>query len=81
MFPLAPSPKNNNPYEWLQVDLGTVRRITGLITQGARSLLTQMMVTEFSVSISLDGHSWSGVLQDGSQTEQVDQSDTGAFLS
>ncbi|XP_039975064.1 coagulation factor VIII [Xiphias gladius] len=64
-------PKNNNPYEWLQVDLGTVRRITGLITQGARSLLTQMMVTEFSVSISLDGHSWSGVLQDGSQTEQI----------
>uniref|UniRef100_A0AAX7UX45 F5/8 type C domain-containing protein n=1 Tax=Astatotilapia calliptera TaxID=8154 RepID=A0AAX7UX45_ASTCA len=52
-------PMNNNPHEWLQVDLEKVRRITGVITQGARSLMTQMMVTEFSVTSSLDGHSWS----------------------
>uniref|UniRef100_I3JCH8 Coagulation factor VIII n=1 Tax=Oreochromis niloticus TaxID=8128 RepID=I3JCH8_ORENI len=57
-------PMNNNPHEWLQVDLGKVKRITGVITQGARSLLTQMMVTEFSVTSSLDGHSWSSVLDE-----------------
>uniref|UniRef100_A0A667X4J1 Coagulation factor VIII, procoagulant component n=1 Tax=Myripristis murdjan TaxID=586833 RepID=A0A667X4J1_9TELE len=49
-------PENNNPHEWLQVDLLRVRRITGVVTQGARSLLTQMMVTEFSVTVSPDGH-------------------------
>ncbi|XP_028272452.1 coagulation factor VIII [Parambassis ranga] len=66
-------PKNNNPHEWLQVDLGTVKRITGVITQGARSLLTQMMVTEFSVTISHDGQTWSSVLEESSQREKIFQ--------
>ncbi|TNN81898.1 Coagulation factor VIII [Liparis tanakae] len=64
-------PKNNNPHEWLQVDLGKVSRITGIITQGARSLMTQMMVTEFSVTISHDGHSWTSVLEESSQREKI----------
>ncbi|XP_059202876.1 coagulation factor VIII [Centropristis striata] len=64
-------PKYNNPHEWLQVDLGNVKRITGVVTQGARSLLTQMMVTEFSVAVSHDGHSWSTVLEDSSQREKI----------
>ncbi|XP_071371278.1 coagulation factor VIII [Centroberyx affinis] len=64
-------PKNNNPHEWLQVDLERVRRITGVVTQGARSLLTQMMVTEFSVTVSHDGHSWSSVLEEESQREKI----------
>uniref|UniRef100_A0A7N6BUB6 F5/8 type C domain-containing protein n=1 Tax=Anabas testudineus TaxID=64144 RepID=A0A7N6BUB6_ANATE len=63
--------KNNNPHEWLQVDLGNVKRITGVITQGARSLFTQMMVTEFSVTISHDGQSWSSVLEESSQREKI----------
>ncbi|XP_015240136.1 PREDICTED: coagulation factor VIII-like [Cyprinodon variegatus] len=64
-------PKNNNPHEWLQVDLGKIKRVTGVITQGARSMLTQMMVTEFSVTFSQDGHSWSSVLEKGSQRERI----------
>ncbi|XP_047441912.1 coagulation factor VIII [Mugil cephalus] len=64
-------PKNNNPHEWLQVDLGNIKRITGLITQGARSLLTQMMVTEFSVTVSHDGRAWSSVLEESSQREKI----------
>ncbi|XP_034546674.1 coagulation factor VIII isoform X2 [Notolabrus celidotus] len=66
-------PKNNNPHEWLQVDLGKVKRITAVITQGARSLLTQMMVTEFSVTISRDGHQWDSVLEESSQREKIFQ--------
>ncbi|XP_070692649.1 coagulation factor VIII isoform X2 [Pempheris klunzingeri] len=64
-------PKNNNPHEWLQVDLGKVKRITGVVTQGARSLLTQMMVTEFSVTVSHDKHSWSSVLEENSLREKI----------
>uniref|UniRef100_A0A8C4GQ25 Coagulation factor VIII, procoagulant component n=1 Tax=Dicentrarchus labrax TaxID=13489 RepID=A0A8C4GQ25_DICLA len=64
-------PKNNNPHEWLQVDLGKIKRITGVMTQGARSLLTQMMVTEFSVTVSHDGRSWSSVLEEDSQREKI----------
>ncbi|CAG09735.1 unnamed protein product, partial [Tetraodon nigroviridis] len=64
-------PKNNNPHEWLQVDLGKVKRITGVVTQGARSMLTQMMVTEFSVTVSHDSHVWSSVLEESSQREKI----------
>uniref|UniRef100_A0A8D3CPB7 Coagulation factor VIII, procoagulant component n=1 Tax=Scophthalmus maximus TaxID=52904 RepID=A0A8D3CPB7_SCOMX len=64
-------PMHDNPHEWLQVDLGKVRRITGVITQGARSMLTQMMVTEFSVTVSHDGKSWSSVLEGSSGKEQI----------
>lgn len=65
------SPQNNNPHEWLQVDLGAVKRITGLVTQGARSLFTSMMVTEFSVTVSHDKQSWRSVLEEDSQREKV----------
>ncbi|XP_072293791.1 coagulation factor VIII [Eucyclogobius newberryi] len=64
-------PKNNNPHEWLQVDFAKVRRIAGVVTQGAHSLLTQMMVTEFSVTVSQDGHSWSSVLEEDSQRDKI----------
>lgn len=67
----TPSFQNNNPHEWLQVDLGKVKRITGVVTQGARSLMTPMMVTEFSVTVSHDKHSWSSVLEENSQREKV----------
>lgn len=66
-----PSFQNNNPHEWLQVDLGKVKRITGVVMQGARSLMTPMMVTEFSVTVSHDKHSWSSVLDENSQREKV----------
>nr|XP_057918781.1 coagulation factor VIII isoform X2 [Doryrhamphus excisus] len=64
-------PKNNSPQEWIQVDLGTVKRITGVVTQGARSLLTKMMVTEFAVSVSYDEASWRDVLEEDSQSEKI----------
>lgn len=65
------TPQNNNPHEWLQVDLGKIKRITGVVTQGARSLFTQMMVTEFSVTVSHDGQSWNSVLEEDTQREKV----------
>ncbi|KAK0138572.1 Coagulation factor VIII [Merluccius polli] len=64
-------PNNNNPHEWLQVDLLKLQRITGLVTQGAKSLLTEMIVTEFAVTVSHDGRSWSTVLEDGSNDEKI----------
>ncbi|XP_062281333.1 coagulation factor VIII [Scomber scombrus] len=64
-------PRYNNPHEWLQVDLGTVKRITGVLMQGATSVLTPMMVTEFSVTISHDGQSWNAVLEENSQRDEI----------
>uniref|UniRef100_A0A9J7XDY6 Coagulation factor VIII, procoagulant component n=1 Tax=Cyprinus carpio carpio TaxID=630221 RepID=A0A9J7XDY6_CYPCA len=51
-------PKTNNPHEWLQVDFLSIKRVTGVVTQGARSILKPMTVTEFIVSISSDGRRW-----------------------
>uniref|UniRef100_A0AAY4CL10 F5/8 type C domain-containing protein n=1 Tax=Denticeps clupeoides TaxID=299321 RepID=A0AAY4CL10_9TELE len=58
-------PKTNNPHEWIQVDFLAVKRVTGIVTQGARAVLTPMMVTEFSVSTSDNGHSWTSVQEKG----------------
>uniref|UniRef100_A0A672NNC6 Coagulation factor VIII-like n=1 Tax=Sinocyclocheilus grahami TaxID=75366 RepID=A0A672NNC6_SINGR len=64
-------PKTNNPHEWLQVDFLSVKRVTGVVTQGARSILKPMIVTEFTVSISNDGHKWSSVKEQGTDSEKI----------
>ncbi|XP_041931092.1 coagulation factor VIII [Alosa sapidissima] len=58
-------PKSNDPHQWIQVDFMEQRRVTGIITQGARSMLQGMMVTEFCVSTSDNGHDWTMVMEGG----------------
>ncbi|XP_059241767.1 coagulation factor VIII isoform X3 [Mustela nigripes] len=58
-------PQANNPKEWLQVDFQKTMKVTGVITQGVRSLLTDMYVKEFLIAGSQDGRSWTLVLQNG----------------
>ncbi|XP_021390197.3 coagulation factor VIII [Lonchura striata] len=60
-------PKSNSPREWLQVDFEVTKKVTAIITQGAKALFTQMFVKEFAVSISQDGMHWSPVLQNGKE--------------
>lgn len=55
----------NDPTQWLQVDLQRTMKVTAVITQGARSLLTAMFVKKFLVSTSQDGRHWTHVLHDG----------------
>ncbi|XP_022532238.2 coagulation factor VIII [Astyanax mexicanus] len=72
-------PKSNNPHEWLQVDLEVVKRVTGILTQGAKSMLTHMMVTEFTVSVSDDGRTWSPVTEQGTHREQIFEGNSDAY--
>ncbi|XP_066105508.1 coagulation factor VIII isoform X1 [Saccopteryx bilineata] len=58
-------PKVNNPEEWLQVDFQKTMKVTGIIIQGVKSLLTSMYVKEFLISSSPDGHNWTPFLQNG----------------
>ncbi|XP_070615909.1 coagulation factor VIII isoform X1 [Erythrolamprus reginae] len=58
-------PKVDSTAEWLQVNFKKVVRVTGLITQGAKSVFTHMFVKEFSLSTSMDGQNWTSVLQHG----------------
>ncbi|XP_062997945.1 coagulation factor VIII [Elgaria multicarinata webbii] len=56
-------PNVDSQTEWLQVNFKKTMRLTGVVTQGARSAFTKMFVSEFSLSSSLDGQEWSPVLQ------------------
>ncbi|XP_053230695.1 coagulation factor VIII isoform X1 [Podarcis raffonei] len=60
-------PKVDSSAEWLQVNFRKTMRVTGLMTQGAKSAFTKMFVKEFSLSSSLDGKHWASVLQGGKE--------------
>ncbi|XP_062440368.1 coagulation factor VIII [Rhea pennata] len=60
-------PKTNSPSEWLQVDFEATKKLTAIITQGAKAVFTNMFVGEFAVSSSQNGVHWSPVLQDGKE--------------
>lgn len=43
---------------WLQIQLKSVKKITGIVTQGAKSLNTEMFVTTYVLEYSEDGKTW-----------------------
>uniref|UniRef100_A0A672TD46 ferroxidase n=1 Tax=Sinocyclocheilus grahami TaxID=75366 RepID=A0A672TD46_SINGR len=50
--------KNNDMQPWIQVELKDIKKITGIITQGAKSLGNEMFVTAYSLEYSEDGKRW-----------------------
>ncbi|KAM9311100.1 lactadherin isoform 2-T2 [Gastrophryne carolinensis] len=48
----------NTQSEWLQVDLGFVKKITGIVTQGAKDFGNIQYVESFKVAYSNDGSTW-----------------------
>ncbi|KAJ7310271.1 hypothetical protein JRQ81_007171 [Phrynocephalus forsythii] len=58
-------PTADSATEWLQVNFLKTMRVTGVVTQGAKSVFTKMFVQEFALSSSLDGKDWTPVLQGG----------------
>uniref|UniRef100_A0A3P9KGY4 ferroxidase n=1 Tax=Oryzias latipes TaxID=8090 RepID=A0A3P9KGY4_ORYLA len=50
--------KNINMNQWLQVELPKVKKITGIITQGALSLGKEMYVTSYTIQYSDNGVHW-----------------------
>ncbi|XP_078403289.1 venom prothrombin activator pseutarin-C non-catalytic subunit [Cetorhinus maximus] len=51
-------PKRNNPHEWFQINFQYRKKITGIITQGAKHLGRAMFVKEYIISYSDDRNSW-----------------------
>ncbi|KAB5577055.1 hypothetical protein PHYPO_G00205580 [Pangasianodon hypophthalmus] len=50
--------KSNDMHPWLQIELKDVKKITGIVTQGAKSLNTEMFVTTYVLEYSDDGKKW-----------------------
>ncbi|KAL2088314.1 hypothetical protein ACEWY4_015213 [Coilia grayii] len=70
------SPATNDRSQWLQVDLGSPKRVTGIITQGAKDFGVIQFVSAFKVAYSDDGSSWR-VLQDQSRkSDKIFQGNT-----
>lgn len=57
--------------QWLQVELTQVKKITGIVTQGARFLGAEMFVSSFSLMYSHDGRHWHPYTDDDSVPAKV----------
>lgn len=57
--------------QWLQVELPQVKKITGIITQGAKSLGKEMYVMSYSLQYSDNGIHWTHYTDDESLTFKV----------
>ncbi|KAJ8350373.1 hypothetical protein SKAU_G00255030 [Synaphobranchus kaupii] len=62
--------KANNMQQWLQVELKEVKKITGIVTQGAKSLGTEMYVEEYTIEYSKDGKTWIKYKEDEDDDDQ-----------
>ncbi|XP_066512254.1 lactadherin-like [Hoplias malabaricus] len=67
------SAATNNRSEWLQLDLEKPKRITGIITQGAKDFGTVQFVSAFQIAYSNDGQSWTVVKDDNNKTDKIFQ--------
>ncbi|KAA8593122.1 hypothetical protein FQN60_018577 [Etheostoma spectabile] len=58
--------KHGDMNQWLQVELPTVKKITGIMTQGAKSLGKQMYVMSYALQYSNNGIHWNQYTDDES---------------
>uniref|UniRef100_W5M0R5 ferroxidase n=1 Tax=Lepisosteus oculatus TaxID=7918 RepID=W5M0R5_LEPOC len=63
--------KSNNVFQWLQVELKETKKITGIITQGAKSLGKEMYVQTYSLQYSDNGSSWKMYSDDTQVAEKI----------
>ncbi|XP_057192120.1 coagulation factor V isoform X2 [Triplophysa rosa] len=68
--------KNNDMQQWIQVELPVVKKITGIITQGAKSLGTEMFVAAFTLEYSDDGRRWTKYTDDEDYEQKTFQGNT-----
>ncbi|TNM90853.1 EGF-like repeat and discoidin I-like domain-containing protein 3 isoform X2 [Takifugu flavidus] len=67
------SPVHNNRSEWIQVDLEKTKRISGIITQGAKDFGVVQFVSVFKVMYSNDGESWNTVKEENVGNDKLFQ--------
>uniref|UniRef100_H3CVY0 Milk fat globule EGF and factor V/VIII domain containing a n=1 Tax=Tetraodon nigroviridis TaxID=99883 RepID=H3CVY0_TETNG len=67
------SPAHNNRSEWIQVDLEKTKRISGIVTQGAKDFGVVQFVSLFKVAYSNDGESWNTVKEENDGSDKLFQ--------
>ncbi|XP_029697514.1 milk fat globule EGF and factor V/VIII domain containing b [Takifugu rubripes] len=61
----------NNRSEWLQVDLESPKKISGIITQGAKDFGSVQFVSAFKVAHSDDGQTWTIVKDETTRMDKI----------
>lgn len=57
-------PQRSDVKQWLQVELPHIKKITGIITQGAKTMGTEMYVTSYTLQYSDNGTHWKDYTDD-----------------
>ncbi|XP_077013029.1 coagulation factor V [Tamandua tetradactyla] len=63
--------KANNNKQWLQIDLLKIKKVTAIVTQGCKSLTTEMYVKSFTVHYSDQGVEWKPYRQKFSMANKI----------
>ncbi|XP_057580306.1 lactadherin isoform X1 [Hippopotamus amphibius kiboko] len=63
--------QTNSASEWLQVDLGSEKRVTGIVTQGARDFGHIQYVAAYKVAYSDDAVSWTEYRDPGAVESKI----------
>ncbi|XP_006867229.1 PREDICTED: lactadherin [Chrysochloris asiatica] len=63
--------ESNQASEWLQIDLGSQKRVTGIITQGARDFGYIQYVAAYKVAYSNDGLKWTEYKELGAADSRI----------
>ena len=61
----------NNNRQWLQIDLLKVKKITAIVTQGCKSLSSEMYVKSYAIHYSDYGVDWKPYRQRSSMVDKV----------
>ncbi|XP_059002855.1 coagulation factor V [Mustela lutreola] len=63
--------KANNHQQWLQIDLLKIKKITAIVTQGCKSLSSEMYVKSYSIQYSDQGMEWKPYRQGSSMVAKI----------
>ncbi|XP_062946491.1 lactadherin [Cynocephalus volans] len=63
--------QSNGASEWLQVDLGSQKQVTGIVTQGARDFGHIQYVAAYKVAYSDDGLKWTEYKEQGAIDSKI----------
>ncbi|XP_029789209.1 coagulation factor V [Suricata suricatta] len=63
--------KANNNKQWLQIDLLKIKKITAIVTQGCKSLSSEMFVKSYTIHYSDQGVDWKPYRQKSSMADKI----------
>ncbi|KAI5127395.1 Coagulation Factor V [Manis pentadactyla] len=63
--------KSNNNKQWLQIDLLKIKKVTAIVTQGCKSLSSEMYVKSFAIHYSDQGVEWKPYRERPSMTDKI----------